>query len=170
MAGKESKEVTKKESRELTPQEHRRFLSPFEEMERWFEDSFGRPFFSPWIPRFGFPEMGKIRGYSPIVDIFEEGNEVVVKAELPGIGKDDIDVNITDDVITISGEKKSEEKVEKKDYFRVERSYGSFSRSLTLPAETQTDNAKASFKDGVLEVRIPKTAAAVQKVKKIRID
>ena len=170
MADKESKEISKKESRELIPQESRRFLAPFEEMERWFEEAFRRPFFSPWMPRFRFPELRELREFSPTVDIFEEGNDVVVKAELPGMGKDDIDVNVTDDVITISGEKKSEEKIEKKDYFRFERSYGSFSRSLTLPAETQTDKAKASFKNGVLEVRIPKTEAAVRKVKKITID
>lgn len=170
MADKESKEISKKESKELIPQESRRFLAPFEDMERWFEEAFRRPFFSPWMPRFRFPELRELREFSPTVDIFEEGNDVVVKAELPGMGKDDIDVNVTDDVITISGEKKSEEKIEKKDYFRFERSYGSFSRSLTLPAETQTDKAKASFKNGVLEVRIPKTEAAVRKVKKITID
>ncbi len=170
MAGKEAKEVAKKESRGLTPHEPGRFLSPFEEMERWFEESFGRPFFSPWVPRFGFPEMCKMREFSPTVDIFEEGGDVVVKAELPGMGKDEIEVNITNDVITISGEKKSEEKLEKKDYFRLERSYGSFTRSLTLPAETQSEKARASFKDGILEIRIPKSAAAAQKVKKIKID
>jgi HSP20 family protein len=170
MAGKESKEISKKESRELTPQEPRRFISPFEEMERWFEESFRRPFFSPWVSRFRFPELGLMREFSPNVDIFEEGNEVVVKAELPGMGKDEIEVNITDDVITISGEKKHEEKIDKKDYFRFERSYGSFSRSMTLPAEIQTEKANASFKDGVLEIRIPKTETAVQKVKKVKID
>ncbi len=169
MADKESKEVSKKEFRELITQEPRRFLASFEEMERWFEESFRRPFFSPWMS-FRFPGLGGMREFSPTVDIFEEGSDVVVKAELPGMGKDDIDVNVTDDVITISGEKKTEEKVEKKDYFRLERSYGSFSRSLTLPAETQTDKAKATFKDGILEVRIPKTEAAVQKAKKIKID
>jgi HSP20 family protein len=170
MADKESKEISKKESRELITQEPRRFLAPFEEMERWFDEAFRRPFFFPWMSRFRFPEFGGLREFSPTVDIFEEGNDVVVKAVLPGMGKDDIDVNVTDDVITISGEKKTEEKVEKKDYFRLERSYGSFSRSLTLPAETQTDKVKATFKDGILELRIPKTEAAVQKVKKIKID
>jgi HSP20 family protein len=170
MAGKESKEVSKKESRELTPQEPRRFLSPLDEMERWFEESFRRPFFSPWMPRFRLPELGLMREFSPNVDIFEEGNEVVVKAELPGMGKDEIEVNITDDVITISGEKKHEEKIDKKDYFRLERSHGSFSRSMTLPVETQSEMAKATFRDGVLEIRIPKTEAAVEKVKKIKID
>jgi HSP20 family protein len=170
MADKQSKEVSKKESKELISPESRRFLSPFEEMERWFEETVRRPFFSPWMPRFRFPEFMALREFSPSVDIFEEGNDVVVKAEMPGMNKDEIDINISDDVITISGEKKSEEKIEKKDYFRLERSHGSFSRSLTLPAEIQTDQAKAVFKDGVLEVRIPKSEAAMQKVKKVKID
>jgi HSP20 family protein len=139
-------------------------------MERWFEEMFKRPFYSPWMPRFRFPEFREMREFSPSVDIFEDGSDVVVKAEIPGMSKDEIDVNITDDIITISGEKRSEEKIEKKDYFRLERTHGSFSRSLTLPAEIRIDDAKAAFKDGVLEVRIPKTEAAKQKGKKITID
>ncbi len=167
MADKENRELVKKESKGLTKAETG-FFSPFEEMERWFEEAFRRPFFAPsWMPRLKFPDVGPMY---PTVDIFEDGNNVVVKAELPGMKKEDIEVNISDDVITISGEKKSEDKVEKKDYFRLERSYGSFTRTLQLPAETQTEKAKASFKDGVLEVRIPKTEAAVQKVKKINVE
>jgi HSP20 family protein len=167
MADKDAKELVKKETKGLTRLE-RGFYSPFEEMERWFEEAFRRPFFAPsWMPRFKFPEIGEMY---PTVDIFEDGNDVVVKAELPGMMKEDIDVNITDDVITISGEKKTEDKVEKKDYYRLERSFGTFTRTLNLPAETQTDKAKAIFKDGILEVRIPKTTAAVRKVKKINVD
>jgi len=85
------------------------------------------------------------------------------------VPKANLDVNISGDVITISGEKKSEEKVEKKNYYRWERSIGSFSRKLRLPAETQPDKAKAHFKDGTLEVRIPKTKEATVKGKKIPI-
>src|SRR5512137_1658523 len=132
MADKKSKEVTKRESKEVTTPESRRLLSPFEEMEHWFEDAFKRPFYAPWMPRFRFPEFREFPEFSPSIDIFEEGNSVVVKAELPGMSKDEIDINITDDVITISGEKKTEEKIERKDYFRLECSQGSFSRSLTL--------------------------------------
>lgn len=170
MGGKEPKDMTKREAKELIVPESRRFVSPFEEMERWFEDAFKTPFFTPWMSRPRFPEFRELREFSPSVDIFEDGNDVVVKAEIPGMSKDEIELNITDDIITISGEKKSEEKTEKKGYFRLERSHGSFCRSLTLPVETQTDKAKATFKDGVLEVRIPKSEAAKQKVKKIRID
>ncbi len=107
---------------------------------------------------------------SPSVDIFEEKNDVVVKAELPGIKKEDLDVTLTDDTISIAGEKKKEEKVEKKDYYRWECSYGAFARTFTLPAEVQTDKAKTQFKDGVLVIRIPKTKEAVKKEKKLKIE
>ena len=167
MTDKEGKELTRKEPGELM-KPGKGVFSPFEEMERWFEEAFRRPFFAPsWMPRFKLPEFG---GTYPTVDIFEDGNDVVVKAELPGMKKEDIEVNISDNVITISGEKKTEEKVEKKDYYRLERSFGSFTRTLQLPSEIQSDKAKAGFKDGVLEVRIPKTEAAVRKVKKIAVE
>jgi HSP20 family protein len=94
----------------------------------------------------------------------------VVKAELPGMKKEDIDVSLTEDTITISGEKKKEEKIEKKDYYSLERSYGSFKRSFSLPAEVQTEKASAKFKDGVLEIRIPKTEEAKKKEKKVLIE
>lgn len=162
--------MAKKETKEVVKVEPARAVSPFEEMEKRFEDFFKRPFplMSPsWFPRLRMPDMEEI---SPTVDIFEEGDNVVVKAEIPGMKKEDIDVNITDDTITVSGEKKKEEKVEKKDYYRLERSYGSFSRSFRLPKEVQTDRAKATFKDGVLEITVPKTEEAKKKEKKVTIE
>lgn len=162
MTGKESKEIVK-----TVPA---RALSPFEEMERRFEDLLRRPFslMEPsWWPRLRMPEMEEV---SPKVDIFEEGDNFVVKAEIPGMKKEDIEVNLTDDMVTISGEKKQEEKVEKKDYYRLERSYGSFTRSFRLPKEVQTDKAKATFKDGVLEVKVPKTEEAKKKEKKVPVE
>ncbi len=162
--------MTEKRSKDVVKAEPARAISPFEEMEKRFEDLIRRPFsmFGPsWFPAIRMPEMGDI---SAKVDIFEEGSEVVVKAELPGMKKEDITVNLTDNVVTVSGEKKNEEKVEKKDYYRIERSYGSFCRSFSLPREVQSDKAKASFKDGVLEVRVPKTEEAVRKEKKITVE
>lgn len=167
MSAKLNKEPLKKEPRELTVTGPSHFLSPFEEMERWFEESFRRPFFAPaWMPRIKFPEMAGEASLA--VDIFEDGNNVVVKAEVPGMKKEDIEVNLTQDTITISGQKNAEEKVERKDFYRVERTFGSFTRKLRLPADIQTDKAKATFKDGVLEVRIPKTSTAA--TRKISID
>ncbi|MBM4141616.1 MAG: Hsp20/alpha crystallin family protein [Nitrospira sp.] len=162
--------MAKKTSKEIAKAEPTKALSSFEEMERWFDDFFRRPFSlmrTSWFPRFRFPEIEEV---TPTVDVFEEGDNVVVKAELPGMGKEDIDVKVTDDIITISGEKKKEEKVEKKNYYRIERSHGSFTRSLRLPAEVQTEKATAKFKDGVLEVKIPKTEEAKKKEKKVTIE
>lgn len=161
--------MAKKSSKEIVKVEPLRALSPFEEIERRIEEFFRRPFslFGPSWLRPSFPE---IEGISPSVDIFEEGDDVVVKAELPGLKKDDIEVKLTDNTITISGEKKKEEKVEKKDYFRLERSYGSFCRAFSLPTDVQTDKAKAQFKDGILEIRIPKSEEAKRKEKKLMIE
>ena len=162
--------MPKKESKEVVKAEPAHAISPFEEMEKRFEEFFRRPFsmLGPsWFPAIRMPEIGEV---SAKVDIFEEGNDVVVKAEVPGMKKEDLDVNLTDDTITVSGEKKKEEKIEKKDYYRVERSYGSFTRSFRLPKEVQSDKAKASFKDGVLEIRVPKTEEAMKKEKKVTIE
>jgi HSP20 family protein len=164
-----------KETKGLVKAEPARALSPFgdlerrfERMERIFEDFFGRPFgfhlpsLRPWA--------AAVEEVSPSVDIFEEGNDVVVKAELPGMKKEDLEVNFAHGNLIISGEKKQEEKVEKKDYYRMERSYGAFTRSFRLPAEVQGDKAKATFKDGVLQIRVPKTEEARKKEKKIPIQ
>jgi HSP20 family protein len=162
--------MPKKESKEIAKTEPARALSPFEEMERRFEDLFRRPFslLEPsWWPRLRMPEMEEV---APKVDIFEEGDNFVVKAEIPGMKKEEIEVNLTDDMVTISGEKKKEEKVEKKDYYRFERSFGSFSRSFRLPKDVQADKAKAIFKDGVLELKVPKTEEAKKKEKKVPIE
>jgi len=162
--------MAKQESKELAKTEPLRALSPFEEMERWFEDAFRRPFSlltpSRW-PRLRVTEMEEV---IPSVDIFEEGDNVVVKAELPGMKKEDIDVSIADNTISISGAKKKEEKVERKNYYREERSYGSFTRSLRLPVEVHTDKVKANFKEGILEIRIPKTEEAKKKEKKVVVE
>ncbi len=144
-----------------------RFLSPIAQMDRLFDEVFKRPFFSLWSPRMAGEEMEQL--YLP-VDIFEDGESVIVKAEIPGIKKEDINVQLTTDSITISGKKTGEERVEKKDYYRVERSYGSFTRTCRLPVEILTDKARASFKDGVLEVRIPKSQESAQRVKKLTIE
>ncbi|WP_223911885.1 Hsp20/alpha crystallin family protein [Geobacter sp. AOG1] len=130
-----------------------------DEMERLMEESFNRSFFSTGMLPFRrlFHELGSRGMVYPSVDVYEEKDTIVVKAELPGMERDDIDVRLMDNAIIISGEKKTEEKLERKDYFRMERSQGSFSRTLNLPSGIDTDHAKASFKDGMLEVRIPKT-------------
>lgn len=159
-----------KESKELVRREPARELTPFDEMEKWFEEVMRRPFsaLAPgWWPRMRFPET---EAMPPSVDIYEEGDDVVVKAEVAGMRKDEIEVNLSDSTITISGEKKKEEQVEQKNYYRMERSYGSFTRSFQLPAEVESGRAKATFRDGVLEIRIPKSEESKQKVRKIPIE
>lgn len=152
----------KKEKKELGTKEETRPDISFGEMEQYFDRFFRHPFslVTPGWPFRDFPKIGDI---SPSVDIFEEGAEMVVKAELPGIAKENLHVTIAENTLTITGEKKQEEKVEKKDYHRIERSYGSFTRSFRLPDNVNGDKAKASFKDGVLEVRVPKTKETKQK-------
>ncbi len=106
---------------------------------------------------------------APNVDVYEEGDLIVVKAEVPGIAKEDIEVTFKDNALTISGEKKKEERVENKNFYQMERSYGSFSRSVYLPTEVKTEEASATFRDGVLEITVPKTEESKEKVKKITI-
>jgi HSP20 family protein len=107
--------------------------------------------------------------HTPAVDVFEKGDEVIVKAEVPGISKDRIEVKLTDTMLTLSGEKSKEEEVKDHDYYRCERSFGSFSRTVELPATVKTDAATATFKDGVLEIHIPKTEQAKQKQIKVEV-
>lgn len=161
-----------KEKKEVEPYRPSKALSVFEHMDRLFEDFLGRRFGSPWWPSIRWPEIRWPEGMevSPSVDVFEEKDEIIIKAELPGMVKDDVNVNITENTLTISGEKKKEEKVEKKDYYHLERSYGSFSRSLRLPADVQSEKAKATFRDGVLEIRAPKTEEAKKKEVKVKIE
>jgi len=161
------KEVSVKKSGSEQKHELQKFSAPFQEMEQMFEDFFQRRFFTPsWMPRFRFPEVADV---SASVDMFEEGNNLVIKAEIPGMKKEEISIDFAGDTITISGEKKSEERTERKDYHRVERSFGSFSRRLRLPVEIQVDKSQATFKDGVLEIRMPKSETEKEKVRKITV-
>jgi HSP20 family protein len=133
-----------------------------ERVEEFFREPWG-----PGWPSLRWPEE-TVR--MPAVDVFEDGDEVVVKAELPGMKKEEVDVQIAGDVITISGKKEKEERVEKKDYHRYERSSGSFSRSVRLPAEVQVDRVTAKLEEGVLEIRAAKSEAAKARTRKIVVS
>ena len=138
------------------------------DMDRMLEEFFGRSV-RPWWPErwFRFDEM---EARPPAVDVFEEKDDIVVKAELPGMEKDNIEVNLTDHTLTIKGEKKKEGEVKKENYYRAERSYGSILRTLELPKEVQSDKVKAAFKNGILEIRMPKTEEAKSKEIKVKVD
>ena len=92
----------------------------------------------------------------PAMDLVEAEDKLILKADLPGMKRDDVEIEVKDSVLTISGERRSEQKERAEGYYRVERAFGRFSRSLTLPEGTDADAIAADFTDGVLEVRIPK--------------
>jgi HSP20 family protein len=131
------------------------------EMERLFED-FSRDL--GWGPP-AAPGMGM----APRVDVSETDTELKIEAELPGVDDKDLEVVLTDGRLTIKGEKKQEKEERKKDYHMVERSYGSFARSIALPFEADPEQVKASFAKGVLTVTVPKPPEVKAKEKKIAI-
>ena len=112
--------------------------------------------------------VAAFESFSPKVDVKDTGKEVLVTAELPGLEEKDVEVSLNGDVLTISGEKKEEKEEKGEERYRLERSYGSFRRSFTLPCEIAADKASASFKKGVLSVTLPKSAAAAA-TKKIAV-
>jgi HSP20 family protein len=125
-----------------------------EEMEHMFEDfGLGRNWFGHKL-RHGWGEMGHAM-WSPQVEILERGGQFIVRADLPGLTKDDVKLDITDDALTIQGERKHEHEEEREGVHRTERSYGSFYRCIPLPEGIKIDEAKANFRDGVLEITIP---------------
>lgn len=111
----------------------------------------------------------QLEKFAPKIDLSETEKEYMVKAELPGMNQNDIDISISKDMLTIRGEKKQEKEENVKGYYRMERSYGSFCRSIALPTEIEMDKADASFKNGVLNVSLPKTKQAQQESKKLTV-
>jgi HSP20 family protein len=101
--------------------------------------------------------------WAPSVDIYEQDGNIVLKAELPGIDPKDVDVRVENNVLTLRGERKLESEVKREDYHRVERAYGKFSRSFTLPSVVDTEKIKADYKDGVLQVSLPQREEAKPK-------
>ena len=101
--------------------------------------------------------------WAPAVDIYEQGSDIVLKAELPGVDPKDVDIRLENNVLTLSGQRKFENEVTKENYHRVERSYGSFTRSFTLPSVVDQNGIKAEVKDGILKVVLPKREEAKPK-------
>jgi len=116
-------------------------------MDRLFEDSFVRP-------SRGLVTVGEIA--APALDVYQTSNEVVVKAALPGLKPEDVNIDITGETLTIRGESKAEQEIKKEDYLYKERRYGSFSRSVVLPSGLKTDKAEATMENGILTLTIPK--------------
>lgn len=147
-----------------------RAMSPFEEMDRMFDAFFG-PRSRGWLSPFHVPSFGELpapfEGRTPKVDVIDRDHEVVVKAELPGVKKEDLDVTVGDNSITIRATTRQESKEEKENYYRSEISSGSFMRTVGLPAAVDADKAKARFADGVLEMTLPKVEEAKRRNVKI---
>lgn len=138
-----------------TPEMHA--LNPFEEMERRFESLFPRMLHPTNWEWPGWSDLSTaVTGFMPKVDIIDRDKEILVKAELPGIEKDDLDVTVTDHNVTIKAMSKSEEKEEKGQYYRREIHSGEFRRTIALPDNVDETKAKATFTNGVLELVVPK--------------
>ena len=132
-----------------------------------FGDVFDRFFENSLLPQ--WENEFSLRNWAPSVDIYEEETEIVLKAEVPGLSKEDITVEVNEGLLTIKGEKKEEKEEKEKTYYRTERRYGSFQRSFYLPEGVNTEEIKASYKKGVLELRIPKVVEEKKEARKIEV-
>lgn len=107
--------------------------------------------------------------FFPKIDLYEDENEIVLKAELPGLDKKDIDITVTENEIHLKGERKEETEKKKENFYRKEICYGKFERSIPLPVEVDPEKVEAEFKEGILEIKMPKKEEAKRKVRKIEI-
>jgi HSP20 family protein len=135
----------------------RDFLSLRDEIDRLFESFFEEPL---WPRTFE-------HAWSPAIDVYETDSEIVVKAELPGMKAEDVEVTLAENRLTLKGEKKRSEETKGENYYRMESVYGSFLRTIPIPVPVKKDEIKATFKDGVLEIRLKKDEV---KEKSLKID
>lgn len=146
-------------------------MTPLDEMERMFEELMPRGWMQPF--RGGWPrlqEMAPFEGRWPRVDVQDRESDILVRAELPGVKKDDLDISVSEGSVTLKAETRheKEEGEEGGDYYRREITAGSFARTIALPGDVDADNAKARFEDGVLELTLPKREQA--KRKRIQVE
>lgn len=161
-----AKEVTKQKEGQMMKPEG--LPSPFEEMERWMDEFLPRR----WMRQWGWPaasELGRAMGrFGPRVDLIDREDELLLRAEIPGAKKEDLQISITENAVAIAGSSQREEKEEGGDYYRREIARGEFSRTISLPVSVDTDKAVAHFEDGVLELKMPKVSKA--KRRQIKLD
>src|SRR5215207_985381 len=147
----------------MTMRPYRGFYDMQSEMNRMFDEVFGD------VARRSGRQQGDVpTRWAPVLDVLQEDGDIVVRAELPGVKLEDVDITLHNGVLTISGERRAEEQREGSGYYVRERRYGSFRRSMTLPQGVDESNISARFDGGVLEVRVS-GAAAVQEPKRIQI-
>ncbi len=143
----------------------RGFFDPLSEMNRMFDDVFGG-----LARRAGNQQRAQqLTEWAPAIDVVSKEGDLVIRAELPGVNQEDVDITLQDNVLTISGERKAEREEERGGYFVRERRYGSFSRSLALPEGLDESKVHARYENGVLEVTV-EGAAAVREPKRIQIE
>ena len=161
--GEPATRETRPEAREIAPWRPWREVARMQrEMDRLFDDM------RPWWP--ARLAARRFAVDAPAVDVYEEKDAIVVKAELPGMSKENIQVSVEEGALTIRGEKKREEKIEEKDYAYQERSYGAFTRTIGLPAAVKADQVTAQFKHGVLEVRLPRAEESKPKTVSVKVQ
>ncbi|MFQ3573315.1 MAG: Hsp20/alpha crystallin family protein [Thermodesulfovibrionales bacterium] len=151
-------------SRESAPAqraEENPFLALHREINSLFDNFFKEFDVAPFGQSF--------EGFTPRIDVLDSEKEIKVTAELPGMDEKDIDVSLSKNTLTIKGEKKVEKEDKGKDYYRMERSYGSFCRTIALPVDVNLDKAEAKFSKGILTITLPKTETAIKETKKIAI-
>jgi len=122
-----------------------------------------------WVGSFTDETENARRGWVPAVDIFERGEDTVVRAELPDVRKEDLDLKVENNVLTLRGEKRRDETVEQEKYHRSERHYGTFTRSFKLPSTVDTSHIQARYENGVLEIVIPKAEQAKPKQIEVKV-
>jgi HSP20 family protein len=179
-----------KQGQTLAPQDRERsglqrwepfgsFGSPFEWMDRMSEEmdrmfdrvarDFGAPRRSSFLSRFGFGSPSRQGLWSPRIEAFQEGDRFVVRAELPGLKKDDVHVEVRDDALTIRGERQDEHEEQREGYYHSERQYGQFFRTIPLPEGVIGESAEANFKNGLLEIRMQAAPSEANRGRRLEI-
>lgn len=153
--------IIRRDSWGLIPRRGRR--DPWwREMEEWFSE--------PFFRTVTHLEKPSERLWAPSIEMVEKKDSYVVTAELPGIKKENVKATLTDDILTIQGERKVEEEVKEANYYCCERFYGAFHRSIEMPSTVDEKKIKAEFKDGLLKIILPKTEAPPEKAKTIKVE
>src|ERR687898_3035033 len=148
----------------LSPFRGRGFYDPLSEVNRVFDDMFGSLMRRP-----GSQQRAQLTAWAPAIDVVTKDSDLVLRAELPGVKQEDVDITLENNMLTVSGERKAEQEEERGGYHVRERRYGSFSRSLALPEGLDESKIHARYDNGVLEVTV-EGAAAVQEPKRIQIE
>ena len=172
-SGESRSDLTRPENAPWTGGSPFTFMRRFsEEMDRLFDDfGFGRGWLAPGFER-SLDRLGALGGtsWAPQVEVIERDNQLIVRADLPGMSKDDVTVDIDDNSLAIRGERKTEHEENEEGYYRSERSYGSFYRQIPLPSGVNTGEATADFRNGVLEITMPAASRSREERRQLEIS